>query len=180
MGFSVSLEGAERNPLSGTARTRGAPAAEGTPPNAYIVVSLLTGARTEELRALTWAHVDLDGKPPTIMVWHSVRATGDTKTKKSLVFCALVRTELDLAAAVGLARRLGGAAVGRGQPQRQLTADGRQPGLVRFLPGGQPGRSLLRLGGGPRNITPLSLGPEPIGPLSSGPRENWSFIQFAS
>ena len=32
---------------------------------AYIVVSLLLGARTEELRALTWAHVDLDGAPTT-------------------------------------------------------------------------------------------------------------------
>ena len=31
--------------------------------HAYIVVSLLTGARTEELRALTWDHVDLDGEP---------------------------------------------------------------------------------------------------------------------
>jgi integrase len=58
-------------------------AAEGTPLHAYIVVSLLTGARTEELRALTWAHVSLDAEPPTIMVWHSVRATGDTKTRKS-------------------------------------------------------------------------------------------------
>ena len=28
---------------------------------AYAVVSLLTGARTEELRALTWTHVDLEG-----------------------------------------------------------------------------------------------------------------------
>jgi integrase len=28
--------------------------------HAYIVVSLLTGARTEELRALTWSHTDLD------------------------------------------------------------------------------------------------------------------------
>ena len=43
----------------------------------------VTGARTEELRALTWAHVDLENEPPTIMVWHSVRATGDTKTRKS-------------------------------------------------------------------------------------------------
>ena len=31
--------------------------------HAYIVLSLLTGARTEELRALTWDHVDLDGEP---------------------------------------------------------------------------------------------------------------------
>ena len=31
--------------------------------DAYVTVSLLTGARTEELRALTWDHVDLDGQP---------------------------------------------------------------------------------------------------------------------
>ena len=29
----------------------------------YVTVSLLTGARTEKLRALTWSNVDLDGKP---------------------------------------------------------------------------------------------------------------------
>ena len=58
-------------------------AAESTPLHAYIVVSLLTGARTEELRALTWSHVDLDAIPPVIMVWRSVRAGGDTKTRKS-------------------------------------------------------------------------------------------------
>jgi integrase len=58
-------------------------AAEGRPLHAYIVVSLLTSARTEELRALTWSHVDLDATPPVIMVWHSVRASGDTKTRKS-------------------------------------------------------------------------------------------------
>ncbi|MGW4466095.1 site-specific integrase [Micromonospora sp. NPDC004704] len=57
---------------------------------AYVVLSLLTGARTEELRALTWEHVDLAGKPdldppvpPSVAVWHSVRAGGDTKTRKS-------------------------------------------------------------------------------------------------
>jgi integrase len=65
-------------------------AAEMTPMYAYIVLSLLIGARTEELRALTWSHVDLEGKPgasppvpPSIMVWRSVRASGDTKTRKS-------------------------------------------------------------------------------------------------
>ncbi|MEU7485040.1 site-specific integrase [Streptomyces sp. NPDC042319] len=58
--------------------------------HAYIVVALLTGARTEELRALTWDHVDLIGDlkavpvvPPYIAVWRSVRTGGDTKTKKS-------------------------------------------------------------------------------------------------
>lgn len=65
-------------------------AAEGTRLHAYVVLSLLTGARTEELRALTWERVDLDGRPdadpplpPSVQVWHSVRAGGDTKTKKS-------------------------------------------------------------------------------------------------
>jgi integrase len=58
--------------------------------HAYITVSLLTGARTEELRVLTWDHVDLDGQPdadpprPASMdVWRSVREGGDTKTPKS-------------------------------------------------------------------------------------------------
>jgi integrase len=58
-------------------------AAENTSLYAYIVLSLLTGARTEELRALTWSYVDLDSDPPFIMVWRSVRAGGDTKTRKS-------------------------------------------------------------------------------------------------
>ena len=56
----------------------------------YIVVSLLTGARTEELRALRWEHVHLDGnsdaRPPIpshMEVWRSVRQGGDTKTRKS-------------------------------------------------------------------------------------------------
>lgn len=37
-------------------------AAEATPMNAYIVLLLLTGVRTEELRALTWDHLDLDAE----------------------------------------------------------------------------------------------------------------------
>ncbi|ADJ41835.1 phage integrase [Amycolatopsis mediterranei S699] len=56
----------------------------------YTVVSLLTGARTEEARPLAWPEVDLVGKleaappiPPHVNVWRSVRAGGDTKTKKS-------------------------------------------------------------------------------------------------
>ena len=58
-------------------------AAEGTSMHAYVVLSLLTGARTEELRALTWTHLNLEGDPPTIELWHSVRAGGDTKTRRS-------------------------------------------------------------------------------------------------
>lgn len=56
----------------------------------YIVLSLLTGGRTEELRALRWEHVHLEGQPdhvppvpPYLEVWRSVRAGGDTKTRRS-------------------------------------------------------------------------------------------------
>jgi integrase len=65
-------------------------AAAGTPMYAYITMSILIGARTEELRALTWDHVDLHGDPdanppipPSVMLWRSVRAGSDTKTQKS-------------------------------------------------------------------------------------------------
>jgi integrase len=58
--------------------------------HAYFVVSLLTGIRTEEARALQWDHVDLYGDPdadpplsPSMAVWRSVRAHGDVKTSKS-------------------------------------------------------------------------------------------------
>jgi integrase len=63
--------------------------------HAYIVLSLLVGARTEELRALTWSHVDLDSDPPVIRVWRSVRAGGDTKTKKSRRTLALPQRCVD-------------------------------------------------------------------------------------
>ncbi|MET8004402.1 tyrosine-type recombinase/integrase [Nonomuraea glycinis] len=73
-------------------------AADGTRLYAYVVVSLLTGARTQELRALTWDHVDLEGDPkavppvpPHVAVWRSVRAGGDTKTQKSRRTLALPR-----------------------------------------------------------------------------------------
>lgn len=49
--------------------------------SAYVIVSLLAGVRTEEARALTWSEVDL--KQGTIAVYRSVRAKGDTKTRKS-------------------------------------------------------------------------------------------------
>jgi integrase len=66
---------------------------------AYVVLSLLTGARTEELRGLTWSHVVAydqerqEWRPVTVAgwkhdefavyVWRSVRAGGDTKTPMS-------------------------------------------------------------------------------------------------
>lgn len=67
--------------------------------HAYVVLSLMTGVRTEEARALRWDHVvawvndDTGWRPVTkvgfeheklaIYVWRSVRAGGDTKTEKS-------------------------------------------------------------------------------------------------
>jgi integrase len=58
--------------------------------HAYITLSLLSGIRTEEARALRWAHVDLDGDPearppvpPHVAIWRSVRAYGETKTERS-------------------------------------------------------------------------------------------------
>lgn len=67
--------------------------------HAYVAVSLLTGVRTEEARALRWSHVvawveekaawvpvteaGFDHKRFAIYVWRSVRANGDTKTQKS-------------------------------------------------------------------------------------------------
>ncbi|MEV5898163.1 tyrosine-type recombinase/integrase [Nonomuraea fuscirosea] len=76
-------------------------AAEGATPRmrAYIVTSLLTGARTEEMRDLRWDHVvTFDQarqawRPVTeagwahkqfaVYVWRSIRRSGDTKTSKS-------------------------------------------------------------------------------------------------
>jgi integrase len=72
---------------------------------AYVVVSLLTGGRTEEMRALTWANVDLTGAPdvdppvlPSIRVWRSVRVTGDTKTRLSRRTLAMPKRCLDVLA----------------------------------------------------------------------------------
>lgn len=61
-----------------------------SPLGAYVILAMLIGVRNEELRALTWEHVDLVGNPdavppvpPSIRVWRSVRAGGDTKTRLS-------------------------------------------------------------------------------------------------
>jgi len=66
---------------------------------AYVALSLLTGVRTEEARALQWSHVvawvqdarrwqpvtdaGFDHEKFAVYVWRSVRAGGDTKTAKS-------------------------------------------------------------------------------------------------
>jgi integrase len=65
-------------------------AAAGSRLHAYIALSLLIGARTEELRALKWEDVDLIRSPdatppvpPSVAVLRAVREGGDTKTRKS-------------------------------------------------------------------------------------------------
>jgi integrase len=67
------------------------------PTSGLAVLSLMTGARTEELRALTWAQVDLEGRPdndpqipPSVHVWCSVRVHGDPKTRRSRRSLALL------------------------------------------------------------------------------------------
>ncbi|HKO20823.1 MAG TPA: site-specific integrase [Acidobacteriaceae bacterium] len=86
---SLTLEQAER--------LLAAAEADDSTMGAYVIVSLLSGCRTEEVRPLLWNHVVLlseeevktlqesgEDKPSGhIKVWRSVRAGGDTKTKKS-------------------------------------------------------------------------------------------------
>lgn len=50
---------------------------------AYVVLSLVSGIRTEESRALTWHYVHLDSPTPSVDVWRSVRASGYVKTRTS-------------------------------------------------------------------------------------------------
>ncbi|WP_243723291.1 tyrosine-type recombinase/integrase [Actinomadura sp. 7K507] len=48
---------------------------------AYVILAIVSGLRTEELRALTWTDVDL--KKKVVYVLRSDRDGGDTKTKRS-------------------------------------------------------------------------------------------------
>src|SRR6266851_667777 len=80
-------------------------AARGTRLEAYIVLSLLSGLRTEEARALRWDHVvawvggqwepvsdaGFDHEQLVVFVWRADRAGGDTKTPESRRTLALPR-----------------------------------------------------------------------------------------
>jgi integrase len=80
-------------------------AARGTRLEAYIVLSLLSGLRTEEARALRWDHVvtwvggqwapvaeaGFDHVQVAVFVWRAGRAGGDTKTPESRRTLALPR-----------------------------------------------------------------------------------------
>jgi integrase len=64
-------------------------ASAGTRIGAYIALSLGTGIRTEEARALQWSAVDFGdsaatpARPASVAVWRSVRRGSDTKTLRS-------------------------------------------------------------------------------------------------
>jgi integrase len=80
-------------------------AARGTRLEAYVTLSLLTGLRTEEVRALRWDHVvawvagqwepvseaGFDCEQLAVFVWRADRAGGDTKTPESRRTLALPR-----------------------------------------------------------------------------------------
>jgi integrase len=80
-------------------------AAKGTALEAYVIVSLLSGVRTEEARALRWDHVvawvdeqwrpvsevGFDHEQGAVFVWRAERAGGDTRTPKSRRTLALPR-----------------------------------------------------------------------------------------
>ena len=80
-------------------------AARGTRLEAYVILSLLSGVRTEEARALRWDHVvawiggqwrpvaeaGFDHEQVAVFVWRAERAGGDTKTPESRRTLALPR-----------------------------------------------------------------------------------------
>jgi integrase len=84
-------------------------AARGTRLEAYVVLSLLSGVRTEEARALRWDHVvawvsgqwvpvaeaGFDHEQVAVFVWRAERAGGDTKTPESRRTLALPRKCLE-------------------------------------------------------------------------------------
>ncbi|MGW3936394.1 site-specific integrase [Streptomyces phaeochromogenes] len=66
---------------------------------AYLVLSFLSGVRTEEARPLAWDHVFLETAnniPPHVAVWRSVRKHGETKTRKSRRTIALPKMVVEV------------------------------------------------------------------------------------
>jgi integrase len=100
-------------------------AAKGSRLYAYVVLSVTTGLRTEELRALQWSEVDLDAR--TVAVYRAVRASGDAKTQKSRRVLLLPQLAVE---ALGENRKL--------QVADRLTAGGawQNHGLVFASPAG--------------------------------------------
>ena len=138
--------------------------------HAYVVVSLLTGARTEELRALTWTHLNLDGDPPTIELWRSVRAGGDTKTRRS-------RRTLELAGSVCRGASASPAGAGR-EPGTAGGAVGRTRDLVFSTPGSVRALDAANVRRAFRRVVAATAG---LDPQTWTPRElRHSFVSLLS
>jgi integrase len=93
-------------------------AAEGDRFGAYMVVGITTGLRTDELRALTWADVDLDAG--TVAVWRGDRSSGDTKTPQSKRALALATLAVKALRAWKAMQAAELAEMGRGQTSGTL------------------------------------------------------------
>jgi integrase len=65
---------------------------------AYVILAVVSGLRTEELRVLTWADVDL--KKKIVYVLRSDRNGGDTKTRKSRRGLAMADLAVDALSAL--------------------------------------------------------------------------------
>ena len=110
-----------------TALTAAAKAA-GPRTYAYVMLSLCTGVRTEEARALRWEHFDfgdpaaVSARQASVALWRSVRARGDTKTRKSRRTLGLPQL---VAAALLELRDQAGAGAGPGLRDRRREDTGR-------------------------------------------------------
>jgi integrase len=112
-------------------------AAKGTRLQAYIVISLLTGIRPEEARALEWDRVVLARAgdiPPHVMVWRSARVGGDTKTKKSRRTLALPPIAVEVLATHREGQQRDRARAGRDWQEHNLVFCSRVPDALAACP----------------------------------------------
>ena len=130
-------------------------AAEDSPLHAYVVLSLVAGLRTEELRSLLWSDVDLDAR--TVAVYRSVRASGDTKTPKSKRVLKLPVKAVEALKKHRASRRWRGSRPGRcGRSTAWSSRRLWEPRLTRTTCGARSGRSPRQAGLG-QEWTPREL-----------------------
>jgi integrase len=107
--------------------------------SAYAVLSLLTGVRTEEARALLWSEVDLEAG--TVAVYRSVRAKGDTKTRRSRRVLSCPGRSSRRSARIARGRRRNGCGLAMHGRSAGLSSAGRM--VLRWI-AGRCGGSLAR------------------------------------
>jgi hypothetical protein len=111
--------------------------------HAYITLSLLTGLRTEEARALQWAHVDLDGDPAARLVGHATTRTTEIVYRRELRPVITTGAEIMDQLFRGTGPQQGHAAPRRAPPARHPRRRPRQdPAITR--PGRRPGEAARR------------------------------------